>query len=113
MIKITVSLPPPIIKYFSHLLLNTPYICFGDNLERLEKILLFIINNLLPKAKNNPQRLKKCNYLITEIKDIHERTKAKEKELETKTIKKPKQPFYRITCSKKCFQCLYERMCFR
>jgi len=101
-------IPPKILEYYSHILLNNP-IKFRDDLEKIWNMYLYVKKILYKKVKNKI----KLEELDKEFLEIYERAKKKEKDINTKTENKTKMPFYFITMPNKGDQNIFDRLRYK
>lgn len=98
------TIPPQIVQYYNRLLLTEPTCKFCDDSETLNKIFDYIIKNLSHKFTSKHLKL------IEEFKELYERAKIKENELEEKTGKANKGPFYYFKGSHRNYKTVLARL---
>lgn len=112
LIKTTTSIPE-ISQHYNKNLLSTPIPKFCDDSERLWRVYMYIKSKLEKKCNSNEIRKNRFERLEKEFIPLYERAKIKEKELEEKTGKPNKGPFYYISEPDKYHKKIFNRLRFK
>jgi hypothetical protein len=99
---------PDIKQYYNSALLSTPK--FGDNLQVIHRIFLYIEKYLKKRIKKDPIRKEKSEKLAQEFLYLYDATTVKEKELEESPKNRTKELFYYIDFAKKGSRNLFSRL---
>ena len=110
----TVSIfPPEVLQYFDRLLLNNYIPKLREDSSNLFRAYNYIYYNQLYKTRYSEINKQRCMNLCLEFKEIYERIKEKEKELESETCHKTKRPFYFIICSNRRSQTIFNGLKYK
>lgn len=113
MITTTDSIPPPILQYFSSMLLSNPTPILRDSAKDLWAIYQYFVKKLQKKFKNLPQKKAICEPLEQEFLKLYERIQEKEEELKGQTKHRTQRPFYSFTGSSRNGERIFERLRFK
>lgn len=111
MISQKTTLPPIISQHFNSLLLSQPMPEFRDSLKIFDEMLAKVLKKW-KKLDKCPAQKQKCEQLLREIQELHERAKIKEEERKAEARHKTQSFGYSVASPKNLVRPIYERLRF-
>lgn len=109
--KTVIQLPPLISQLFSRYLLSFPCPKFREGVHTLEKM-INESKKIFKKVRNHPVKKERCKKIMSEIVELYERAKIKEKERESQKDHKTQGFGYSVGIYQKMDYSVYRRLVF-